>query len=323
EFLADGLYAFVGRDMYTATMAESDVLRAFCWVLFASLLVASASGLILSRSFLRRVDAMTSTCRSIMIGRFNDRIPLKGTRNELDQLAATINDMLDRIGALMESLRQVSNDIAHDLRTPLTHLRYRLEKARLAAKNSEDYATVVDAAIADSDRLLAMFASLLRIAQLESGARKAGFEDLDLMPLLGQVSDLYKPVMDDADHPFEVRLSPCAPVRGDPQLLLQLFANLLDNAVHHTPNGARVSLMAEMDGVQPSVIVVDEGPGIPVEDRQKVFRRFFRREQSRTTPGSGLGLALVLAIADLHGAEISLLDNNPGLRVVVKFPAAA
>ncbi|MDE2111330.1 MAG: HAMP domain-containing histidine kinase [Alphaproteobacteria bacterium] len=321
EFLDRDLYAFVGRDLYAAKRAEEDVLRTFGWVLLASLLVASAGGLLLSRSFLRRVDAITDTCRSIMAGKLGDRIPMRGTRNELDQLAATINDMLDRIGVLMESLRQVSNDIAHDLRTPLAHLRYRLERTRLAAKNTGDYATAVDAAIADADQLLAMFAALLRIAQLEAGARQAGFEEVDLEPLLGRVSDLYKPAMDDAGRPFYVDLSPCSHVRGDPQLLLQLFANLLDNAVHHTPDSARVSLTMGMDGARPTVVVADEGLGIPPEDREKVFRRFFRREQSRTTPGSGLGLALVSAIADLHGAEISLLDNAPGLRVVVKFPA--
>ena len=135
--------------------------------------------------------------------------------------------------------------------------------------------------------------------------------------------DLYRPVMDDTGHPFELRLQPCAQVRGDPQLLLQLFANLLDNAVHHTPSGARITLSAQMDGARPTIVVADEGPGIPAEDRQNVFRRFFRREQSRTTPGSGLGLALVSAIADLHDAEIALCDNNPGLRVIVRFPAPA
>jgi signal transduction histidine kinase len=321
EFLANGLYAFVGRDLYAAKEAENDVLLTFGWVLFASLLTASAGGLLLSRSFLRRVDAITDTCRSIMAGRLGDRIPVRGTRNELDQLAATINDMLDRIGALMESLRQVSNDIAHDLRTPLAHLRLRLERARAGAQSTEDYAAAVDAAIADSDKLLAMFAALLRIAQIEAGARQAGFEEIDLASLLKRAGDLYRPVMDDAEHPFEMRLSPCPSVRGDPQLLLQLLANLLDNAIHHTQAGARINLIAEMDGARPTIVVADEGPGIPAEDRQKVFRRFFRREQSRTKPGSGLGLALVSAIADLHGAGISLLANNPGLRVVVRFPA--
>jgi signal transduction histidine kinase len=322
EVLAPGLYAFVGRDLHEAQEAESEVLRAFGLVMLASLLAAAVGGLFLSRSFLRRVDAITGTCRAIMAGRLGDRIAMRGTRDELDRLAATINDMLDRIGALMESLRQVSNDIAHDLRTPLAHLRYRLEMAKLEAKSTQDYETAVEAAIADSDQLLEMFAALLRIAQIEAGARHAGMEEVDLATLLGHVGDLYKPVMDDTGHPFEVQLAPCAPVRGDPQLLLQLFANLLDNAVHHTPAGARISLIAQMDGARPMIVVADEGPGIPVEDRQKVFRRFFRREQSRTTPGSGLGLALVLAIADLHGAEISLCDNNPGLRVVVKFPAS-
>jgi signal transduction histidine kinase len=321
EFLAPDIYAFVGRDMHEAKEAENDVLRAFALVLFASLVIASAGGLLLSRSFLKRVDAITGTCRAIMAGRLGDRIPLQGTHNELDQLAGTINDMLDRIGALMDSLRQVSNDIAHDLRTPLAHLRYRLERGRIEAATIDDYATAVEEAIADSDELLAMFAALLRIAQIEAGARHAGMEDVDLVPLLERVSDLYKPVMDDSGHPFEVRVSPCTPVRGDPQLLLQLFANLLDNAVHHTPAGTRITLSAEMNETRPTVIVADEGPGIPIEDRRKVFHRFFRCEQSRTTPGSGLGLALVSAIIDLHGADISLRDNSPGLQVVVKFSA--
>ena len=322
EFLTGDLYAFVGRDLHEAREAQSDVLRAFGWVLVASLLVASAGGLFLSQSFLRRVDAITGTCRSIMAGKFEDRIAVRGTRGELDRLAATINDMLDRIGALMESLRQVSNDIAHDLRTPLAHLRYRLERARLEAKSAEDYAATVDTAIADCDELLAMFAALLRIAQIEAGARHAGFEEVEIAPLVGRAGELYMPVMDDSAHPFEVRLSPCGRVRGDPQLLLQLMANLLDNAVHHTQAGSPIALIAQMDGARATIVVADAGPGIPAEDRPKVFRRFFRREQSRTTPGSGLGLALVSAIADLHGAEISLRDNDPGLRVVVKFPAA-
>lgn len=323
EFLAPDLYAFVGRDVYAAKAAEMEVLRTFGWVLFASLVIASASGLLLSQSFLRRVDAITDTCRAIMAGRLGDRIPVRGTRNELDQLSTTINAMLDRIGALMESLRQVSNDIAHDLRTPLAHLRYRLEQARADAKCADDYTAAIDAAIADSDKLLAMFAALLRIAQIEAGARHAGFEDVEPALLLARAGDLYKPVMDDAGHPFDVRTSPCRAIRGDPQLLLQLLANLLDNAVHHTPAGARVSLSAEMDGERPSFVIADEGPGIPAEDRQKVFRRFFRREQSRTTPGSGLGLALVAAIGELHGARIALHDNDPGLCIRVSFPAGS
>jgi signal transduction histidine kinase len=321
EYLAGDLYAFVGRDLAGAKTAEAAVLRTFGLVLLASLLMAFAGGLLLSRSFLRRIDAITDTCRSIMAGRLDDRVLVRGERNELDRLAATINEMLDRIGMLMESLRQVSNDIAHDLRTPLAHLRYRLERARAEAVSADDYAAPVEAAIADADKLLAMFAALLRIAQIEAGARRAGIEEVQLDSLLARAGDLYKPVMDDTGHPFEMRLQPCAAVRGDPQLLLQLLANLLDNAVHHTPSGAQIALIAEMNGISPTIVVSDTGRGISPVDREKVFRRFFRCEQSRTTPGSGLGLSLVSAIADLHGAEISLLDNRPGLRVVVSFPS--
>ena len=185
EFLTPDLYAFVGRDLHAAEEAETtccapsagDGREPFGGV---------GGGLLLSRSFLRRVDAITGTCRAIMAGRLDERIAMRGTRDELDRLAATINDMLDRIGMLMESLRQVSNDIAHDLRTPLAHLRYRLERARLEAKSSEDYATAVDAAIAESDQLLAMFAALLRIAQIEAGARHAGMEEVELVRLVGR-----------------------------------------------------------------------------------------------------------------------------------------
>ena len=322
EFIAPGLFAFVGRDLALAKKAEFAVLQAFGWVMAISIVIAIAGGFLLSQSFLRRIDAITNTCRAIMAGRLGDRVPVHGARNEMDRLAATINDMLDRIGVLMESLRQVSNDIAHDLRTPLAHLRYRLERARSEARDTNDYGSAVDAAISDADELLSLFAALLRIAQIEAGARRAGIDDVDLHALLTRVGDLYRPALDDDVHPFELLPSPCSDVRGDPQLLLQLVANLLDNAIRHTPPGTRISLATAMDGDRPTITVADEGPGIATADREKVFRRFYRCEQSRTTPGSGLGLTLVRAIADLHEAEITLLDNKPGLKVVVTFPAA-
>jgi len=323
EFLAPGLYAFVGRDLHEAGMAESAVLNIFALVFAISIVIAIAGGFFLSQSFLGRIDAITDTCRAIMAGRLGDRIPVHGARNELDRLAATINDMLDRIGALMDSLRQVSNDIAHDLRTPLAHLRYRLERARAEAKNTADYAVAVDGAIAETDALLELFAALLRIAQIEAGARRAGFAEVDMASLLARAGDLYRPVMDDNAHPFEVLPSPCPAVHGDPQLLLQLVANLLDNAVRHTPPGTPIKLSAAMTGDRPTIVVADQGPGVASTNREKVFRRFYRCEQSRTTPGSGLGLTLAQAIADLHDAEISLRDNNPGLKVVVTFPTTA
>jgi signal transduction histidine kinase len=321
EFIAKDLYAFVGRDLNEAKKAEAAVLQTFGWMMLASILIAIAGGLLLSRSFVRRIDAITDTCRAIMAGRLGDRVPVHGARHELDRLARTINDMLDRIGVLMESLRQVSNDIAHDLRTPLAHLRYKLERARMDAKSTEDYAGAVDAAIANADELLSLFAALLRIAQIEAGARRAGIADVDLNHLLTRAGDLYRPALDDGAHPFEVSSVPGTIVRGDPQLLLQLIANLLDNAIRHTPPKTRIKLSAGTKDARPMIVVADEGPGIAAADRDKVFRRFYRCEQSRTTPGSGLGLTLVRAIVDLHEAEIELLDNAPGLQVIVKFPA--
>jgi signal transduction histidine kinase len=320
ELLAPGLYAFVGRDLNGAKAAEGAVLQTFALVLAVSIVIAIAGGLVLSHSFLGRIDAITDTCRAIMAGRLDDRVPVRGARDEMGRLAATINDMLDRIGLLMESLRQVSNDIAHDLRTPLAHLRYRLERVRAEARGTSDYAVAVDAAIADADELLALFASLLRIAQIEAGARRAGIEEVDLGALLVRVADLYRPALDDGAHPFELVRSADLVVCGDPQLLFQLVANLLDNAIRHTPVGTPIRLAAEMSGDRPAIVAADRGPGIAVADRERVFRRFFRCEQSRTSPGSGLGLTLAKAIADLHDAQILLLDNAPGLSVVVTFP---
>lgn len=320
RFIARGVYAFVGRDLYSARLAENELFEAFALVLVASLVLAGAGGLLLSRSFVKRVDAITATCRSIMAGRLDERIPTKGTRNELDLLAASINAMLDRISVLMASLNQVSNDVAHDLRTPLAHLRYRLERVREEARSTDDYAQAVEAAIGDCDQLLAVFAALLRIAQIEAGARLAGMQAVDLGEILEKVVGLYEPVMDDTGHPFEAHVARDLYLSGDPQLLIRLFGNLLDNAIRHTPAGGHISLTAERRGSGATVSVADEGPGIPKEDHDKVFRRFYRREQSRTTPGSGLGLSLVRAIAELHGAEVSLDDNVPGLVAVVQFP---
>jgi signal transduction histidine kinase len=320
-FLGSGDYAFAGRDLQIARDAERDVIYAFAIVLAVSLLIAVGGGLLMSRSFLRRIDAITATCRKIMSGKLNERIPVRGSRNELDQLGVTINEMLNRIAALMDSLRQVSNDIAHDLRTPLAHLRYRLERAQASAGGTEDYARAVEQALADCDQLLGMFAALLRIAQIEAGARRAGMAPLDLSVLLHNLAGFYEPVVSDSGRRFLVSIAGDLWVAGDSQLLFRLFANLIDNAVRHTPPGTPIALHAmTKDGVV-EVSVGDKGPGIPLEDREKVFRRFFRREQSRTTPGSGLGLSLVLAIAELHGTKVLLADNHPGLKATLELPS--
>jgi signal transduction histidine kinase len=318
-FLGGGTYAFAGRDLQSVRSAEKEVLETFAAVLAVSFVIALAGGVLVSRGFVRRIDAITTTCRAIMAGRLSERIAVKTSHNELDQLAITINEMLDRISDLMESLHQVSNDIAHDLRTPLAHLRYRLERAQLGSQSIREYEVAVTEAISDCDHLLGLFASLLRIAQIEAGARRSGMMELNLSEVLREVAGLYEPTISDGGRIFLVNIIPGLFVHGDRQLLCRLFANLLDNAVRHTRERTAIALDTARGSGRIDVTVSDRGAGIPFEDREAVFRRFYRREQSRTTPGSGLGLALASAIAELHGTKIVLSDNGPGLRAAIGF----
>lgn len=317
--LSDQVYVFVGRDLQQVNRAEEGVIYAFGVVLIVSLMLASVSGLLLGRTFLRRVDAITRTCSGIIAGKLSERIPIAGNDTEFERLGTAINTMLDRIQGLMESLRQVSTDIAHDLRTPLTHLRHRLERARNGAATPQEYAMAVDGAVDECDKLLGVFTALLRIAQIEAGARRAEFRDINLQQLVEHARDIYGPVMDDNGHLFRVNIGAASNPRGDAQLLLQLISNLLDNAITHTPRGTEIVLSCGRFNGRPCLVIADNGPGIPQSDRQNVLRRFYRCEQSRTKSGSGLGLSLVSAICDLHDASLTLADNNPGLRVEVAF----
>lgn len=318
-FLARNLYAFVGRDLYFANTTKEWILRALLWMIAATLALSAAGGLFLSRNSLSRMDAIADTCRAIIAGNFSDRVPTRGSRDEFDKLAAAINEMLDRIADLVANLRQVSNDIAHDLRTPLTLLRHRLEQARASARTPEEYSRAVDDAIALSDRLLAIFSALLRIAQIESGMRRSAFTQVELGALLQELAEIYRPVSEDSGHPFVVDLVGPVTIKGDRELLLQLFANLIENAINHTPPGTQITLALSRE--EYVVSMSDTGPGVPPERVPDLFKRFFRLERSRSTPGHGLGLALVAAVAELHDAEIRVRDNSPGLRVEIAFRA--
>jgi signal transduction histidine kinase len=316
-FLAQGLFVFVGRDLYFANTTKERIFHTLLWMIAATLILSVAGGMILSRNFLGRMDAIAKTCRAIIAGNFSDRVPTRGTRDEFDRLAGAINEMLDRIADLVVNLRQVSNDIAHDLRTPLTLLRHRLEQARVDARTPEDYSRAVDDAIAVSDRLLAIFSALLRIAQVESGMRRSAFAPIELRGLLQDLADIYRPVSEDSGHPFVVELDVPVTVQGDRELLLQLFANLIENAINHTPSGTQITLALSQTRYVASVS--DTGPGVSPESMPDLFKRFFRLEGSRSTPGHGLGLALVAAIAELHSADVTVRDNSPGLRVEIAF----
>jgi signal transduction histidine kinase len=227
--------------------------------------------------------------------------------------------MLDRISTLLDNLRQVSSDVAHDLRTPLTHLRNRLEEASRKSVTSDDYAAVVTRAIEDTDHLLVIFAALLRISQIESGSRLAVFSPLSLSDLLERVFEMYRPVAEDQHQTLLQEIENDVRIRGDGELLTQMFSNLIENAIRHTPPGTRILIRLAVSGNTATASIEDTGPGIPAPEHDKVFRRFYRLTGSRTTPGYGLGLALVAAIAGLHNLKIALGDNHPGLCFLLSF----
>jgi len=318
-FLTPNLYAFAGRDLSIADDSEEDVLHAFGWVLGGTLILALVGGIFLSQSFLGRMDAITRTCRAIMAGRMTDRIPERGTRDELDQLVRVINAMLDRIATLMENVKQISSDIAHDLRTPLTRLRHHLELARNESATVQDYGRAVDRAISDSDNILSVFTALLRIGQIEGRSDPLALAYVNLSELLEQLVEVYQPAAEDAGYTLNDAIDPMIAVQGDRELLTQMFANLIENAMAHTPRGTVITVELKRLDERPVAIVCDTGPGVPVSEREKVLRRFYRLERARSRPGSGLGLSLVAAIANYHNASFTLEDNAPGLKAVIVF----
>lgn len=309
----------VGDDLDRLDDVDEAILGAFAWALALTVALGVGGGLLLSAGFLRRVDAITRTAEAIVEGDLARRVPDRGTRDDLDRLARALNHMLDRIAALMEGLRQVSSDVAHELRTPLSRLRQRLEAARAGARSVEDWRAAVEDAVADTDQVLGTFAALLRIAQIEAGTRRAGFRELDLREVATGVAEAFAPSAEEQGRTLSLDAPEPAPVRGDRELLTQMLANLVDNALRHTPPGTRILLSASGAPAGARLAVADDGPGVPAEERERIFRRLHRLERSRSTPGSGLGLALVAAVAELHGARIAAEDAGPGLRVVVDF----
>ncbi|MBI2509726.1 MAG: HAMP domain-containing histidine kinase, partial [Betaproteobacteria bacterium] len=318
--LENGEFLLVGENRYRAVKAKEAIFRALVWGIVITVLLAAGGGAALGVGFLRRIEEINRTTRSIMDGNLSKRVPASGGDDEMDQLAVNLNAMLDRIQALMESLKRVSDDIAHDLRMPLSRLRQRLEAAR--AKAGPDGDAVVEQSIAELDAILETFSALLRIAQIESGARRAAFSDVSLGRIVSTVSEAYAPVAEDRSQQLKTVVASVPSIHGDRELLTQMVANLIENSIRHCSAGVEITVALAQENGSPILFVADTGPGIPASEREKVFRRFYRLEASRTTPGSGLGLALVRAVADLHGASVELSDNQPGLRVTVRFHSA-
>ena len=317
--LDNGFRLAVGDDLGP----QEDIRRAFLdtlgWALLAFVLLTLAGGFVLSSVFLRRVDAIAHTVEAIIDGDLHSRVPLRGTNDNFDRLSAGLNRMLDRIQLLMDSLSQVSNDIAHALRTPLGRLRQKLEAARATYHPNSGGIETIDAALAEADDILDTFSALLRIAQIESGSRTAGFREIDLSQLIETVTEAYSVAAEDQGKRITTKIASSVRCRGDPDLIAEMLANLLDNAIRYTVPGARIEVSLANCRSQIAISVADDGPGIPEIEREHIFRRFYRLETNGGIPGHGLGLALVAAVAELHKMEISVTDNMPGLRMTMTF----
>ena len=310
----------VGRSYASVDELDEVFLHGLGWTLALTVALALLGGVLMSRSALYRVDTIVSIGNEIMEGNLDRRLPVTGSGDEIDRLAETINRMLGRIQALIEGLRQVTTDIAHDLRTPLGRLQQRLEAARQPEMGEEERAAVLERAVSETNEILETFGALLRIAQIETGARRGHFSQVDLTGLVRDIVDSFAPVAEGEQKEITLHGAQALTVEGDRGLLAQALVNLVENAIRHSPPHSRIEVALEaVEGVV-MLTVSDNGPGIPEPEREKVLRRFYRLEKSRTTPGNGLGLAVVKAVADLHHASIELGDNKPGLRVVLGFP---
>jgi len=326
--LPGGFHLLVGRDLDERERLYHIVLAAGRWSIAIVIVLGLAGGLFVTRRVLRRVDAMTETTRTIMGGDLSGRLPVAGSGDEIDRLAVNLNVMLERIEALMRGLKEVSDNIAHDLKTPLTRLRNRCEQALRISGSDAEYRAALEATIEESDNLIATFNALLMIARAESGQAREDMKEFDAAEIAHDICELYEPLAEEKGIALKVVANTAAPVTGNRELVSQALANLVDNAIKYaeppTPamNGTRPEIVvhALSEGDRILLTVADRGPGIPAADRGRAVERFVRLEQSRSQPGSGLGLSLAAAVARLHGGELSLEDNKPGLKSIIALP---
>lgn len=319
--LPGGARLVVGFDEIEIAQVRADLRRAAAWSFVAVVVLALGMGLVLTRGVLRPVDAIRRSALRIMEGELSHRIPLRGSGDEFDRLAHTLNAMLDRIGRLIASVRGATDDIAHDLRSPLTRLRARLEGALRDPPGVAD-AAFLESCLADLDQVLATFRALLRISSVESGLLRAEFAPCDLAVLLRDAVDFVEPLAETRHQVLACEAPPALPLEGHRDLLFQALVNLLDNAVKYGPPGGRVDARAGVEGQGLCVEIRDQGPGIPPEERGRIFERLCRLDTARQTPGLGLGLPLVKAIVDVHGGRIEVAADGPGAGFRVWLPRA-
>ena len=320
--LKGGFRLIVGRDIEDRRVFERVVQSAFFLGLGFMALVGLGGGWLVSRSLLSRIDAVTATSRTIMVGDLSGRVPVTGSGDELDRLSANLNAMLDRIEQLMAGMREVSDNIAHDLKTPLNRLRNRAEAALREKSSAKTYRAALERTIEEADDLIKTFNGLLSIARLESGAAGGAMEEINITALIRDVVELYEPAAEDMGLSMTAKSADGVQLVADRQLIGQALANLIDNAIKYggADAGGKIEVTAIDTGDVVEITVADLGPGIPDKDRERVLKRFVRLEESRSRPGSGLGLSLVAAVARLHGGEVRLDDNKPGLKAVLSLP---
>lgn len=326
--LSGGFRLLVGRDLEERGRMRGIITAAARGSVALVIVLGLGGGFFVTRRVLRRFDAMTATTQRIMAGDLAERLPIAGTGDELDRLASNLNDMLERIEALMRGLKEVSDNIAHDLKTPLTRLRNSCEEALRTARSEADYRDKLESMLDESEGLIRTFDALLMIARAESGHARDNMVAFDAAEIVRGVAELYEPVAEERGLALKVEADAAAPIRGNRELLSQALANLLDNAIKYSgaagnDQPGEITLAAQSAGERVLITVADRGPGIAQADRARAVERFVRLPQSAAEPGSGLGLSLAAAVARLHGGELTLEDNAPGLRVVVALPRSA
>jgi signal transduction histidine kinase len=321
--LPGGFKLIVGRDVESLRQFAAIIRQTILYALAIALVLGLGGGLLMSRNFLRRVDAITDASRTIMAGNMSGRMPVTGSNDELDRLALALNEMLEQIESLMGAMKEVSSNVAHDLKTPLTRIKARVEAA-LRSGSEADYRAALENTVDESDRLLDTFNALLSIARAEAGQARSGLVPVDAAELIADVADLYEPLAEEEGGTLTASAGPGLTVLGDRQLLAQALTNLLDNALKY---GARdgetpdITVTGALEDDKVVITVADHGAGIPPEDRGRVTERFVRLDQSRTKPGNGLGLSLVSGVMKLHKGALVLEDNQPGLSAKLVLPA--
>lgn len=319
-YLPNGNRLLVGRDVAARATFDRALWRALLWALAAVVALALATGWLLSRLVSGRIAEIDRAARGIMAGTLDRRVALRGTGDEFDRLASTLNAMLDRIETLVRDLRTVTDSLAHDLRSPLGRLIRHLESAADDTAPEPERRNRIDQALREAEGVLATATALLDISRIDAGIGADQFADVPLGRLAADVADLYEAVAEEKGISVTCKSDASLVVRGHDQLLALALSNLVDNALKHAPAGSQIAITATADAGRPSLTVADQGAGIPEADRDRALGRFVRLDPSRGGPGAGLGLALVASVARMHGATVKLRDNTPGLRVTLSFP---